>query len=60
MESAMSDLGPFTEPSHFILVWLSECPKHGHAITTDVEAMTGKPMGPGSLHGGLARLGHAV
>ena len=52
----MSDLGPFTEPSHFILVWLSECPKHGQAITTDVEAMTGKPMGPGSPQGGLPRL----
>ena len=53
----MSDLGRFTEASLFILVWLSERPKHGQAITTDVEAMTGKPMGPGSLQGGLARLG---
>ena len=37
--------------------WLSELPKHGQAITTDVEAMTGKPMGPGPLQGWLARLG---
>ena len=52
----MSDLGRFTEPSLSNHVWLSERPKHGEAITTDVEAMTGKPMGPGSPQGGLARL----
>lgn len=35
---------------------LSGGPKHGYAIMTDVEAITGSPMGPGTLYGALARL----
>ena len=41
------DLGRFAEPSLYILVSLSEGPKHGYAIMTDVEAISGSPMGPG-------------
>ena len=33
-----------------------EGPRHGYAIMTDVEAITGSPMGPGTLYGALARL----
>lgn len=51
-----SDLGRFAEPSLYILVSLSGGPKHGYAIMTDVEAITGSPMGPGTLYGALARL----
>jgi DNA-binding PadR family transcriptional regulator len=50
------DLGRFAEPSLYILVSLSEGPKHGYAIMTDVEAISGSPMGPGTLYGALARL----
>ena len=50
------DLGRFAEPSLYILVSLSGGPKHGYAIMTDVEAGTGKPMGPGTLYAALARL----
>jgi DNA-binding PadR family transcriptional regulator len=50
------DLGRFAEPSLYILVSLSEGPKHGYAIMTDLEAITGSPMGPGTLYGALARL----
>lgn len=50
------DLGRFAEPSLYILVSLSDGPKHGYAIMTDVEAITGSPMGPGTLYGALARL----
>ena len=39
-----------------ILVSLSDGPKHGYAIMTDVEAGTGRPMGPGTLYAALARL----
>jgi hypothetical protein len=35
------DLGRFAEPALVILVSLSEGPKHGYAIMTDVEAGTG-------------------
>jgi DNA-binding PadR family transcriptional regulator len=50
------DLGRFAEPSLYILVSLSEGPKHGYAIMTDVEAISGSAMGPGTLYGALARL----
>jgi DNA-binding PadR family transcriptional regulator len=50
------DLGHFAEPGLLILVSLSEGPKHGYAIMTELEAETGKPMGPGTLYAALARL----
>ena len=51
-----TELGRFAEPSLYILVSLSDGPKHGYAIMTDVEAISGSPMGPGTLYGALARL----
>lgn len=56
MPAEVLDLGRFAEPSLYILVSLSEGPRHGYAIMTDVEAITGSPMGPGTLYGALARL----
>jgi DNA-binding PadR family transcriptional regulator len=50
------DLGRFAEPSLYILASLTEGPKHGYAIMTDVETITGRAMGPGTLYGALARL----
>jgi DNA-binding PadR family transcriptional regulator len=54
--SRLPDLGRFAEPALLILVSLTDGPKHGYAIMTDVEAGTGKPMGPGTLYAALARL----
>ena len=56
MPDEVSDLGRFAEPSLYILVSLSGGPKHGYAIMTDVEAGTGRPLGPGTLYTALARL----
>ena len=50
------ELGRFAEPGLLILVSLSDGPKHGYAIMTDVEAGTGRPLGPGTLYAALARL----
>jgi len=50
------ELGRFAEPALYILVSLSDGPKHGYAIMTDVETISGVPMGPGTLYGALARL----
>ena len=50
------ELGRFAEPALLILVSLSDGPKHGYAIMGDVEAGTGRPMGPGTLYAALARL----
>lgn len=56
MASGLSDLGRFAEPALLILVSLADGPKHGYAIMTDVEGMTGCPLGPGTLYAALGRL----
>ncbi len=39
-----------------MLASLADGPKHGYAITRDVEEMAGVTLGPGTLYGALARL----
>ena len=56
MDQRIPELGRFTEPAMLILVSLSDGPKHSFAIMTDVEAGSGRPMGPGTLYAALARL----
>jgi DNA-binding PadR family transcriptional regulator len=56
MTQPLGELGRFAEPSLYILVSLSNGPKHGYAIMTDVEEISGAPLGPGTLYGALARL----
>ena len=56
MESKIPELGRFAEPALLILVSLSDGPKHGYAIMTDVETGSGRPLGPGTLYAALARL----
>jgi DNA-binding PadR family transcriptional regulator len=56
MSQPLGELGRFAEPSLYILVSLSDGPKHGYAIMTDVEEISGSAMGPGTLYGALARL----
>jgi DNA-binding PadR family transcriptional regulator len=56
LNQPVAELGRFAEPSLHILVSLSDGPKHGYAIMTDVEEISGSPMGPGTLYGALARL----
>jgi DNA-binding PadR family transcriptional regulator len=56
MAPKLPEFGRFAEPALLILVSLSSGPKHGYAIMQDVEAGTGRPMGPGTLYAALARL----
>lgn len=49
-------LARFGEPGGLILLSLSDGPKHGYAITTDVQAQTGVQLGPGTLYGSLSKL----
>ena len=56
MPESNFEVGRFAEPSLLILVSLSDGPKHGYAIMTDVETGTGRPLGPGTLYAALARL----
>ncbi|MBV9839006.1 MAG: helix-turn-helix transcriptional regulator [Solirubrobacterales bacterium] len=39
-----------------VLTSLAGGPKHGYAITTDVEEVSGVRLGPGTLYGALSRL----
>jgi len=52
----LDDLGRFSEPGLFILISLADGPKHGYAMTLDIETLTGQRLGPGTLYGALARL----
>jgi DNA-binding PadR family transcriptional regulator len=39
-----------------ILTSLAEGSKHGYAIQQDIERLSGRRLGPGSLYGAIARL----
>ena len=56
MHGKFDDLGRFADPSLLILTSLSDGPKHGYAIMTDVTAFSGVSMEPGTLYGALSRL----
>lgn len=56
MAPGLSDLGRFAEPALLILVALAQGPKHGYAIMTEAEQLSGSPMGPGTLYAALGRL----
>ena len=39
-----------------MLLSLVEGPKHGYAISRDIERLTGRRLGPGTLYGAISRL----
>lgn len=45
-----------SDPSLLVLTSLAGGPKHGYAITADVERIAGVRLGPGTLYGALSRL----
>jgi DNA-binding PadR family transcriptional regulator len=55
-EDLLASLGRFSEPALHILISLADGPKHGYAITQDIESLTGQKPGPGTLYGAIARL----
>ena len=44
------------DPTLLILTSLSAGPKHGHALTKDIEEFAGVRLGPGTLYGAITRL----
>jgi DNA-binding PadR family transcriptional regulator len=52
----LASLGRFSEPALYILISLAEGPKHGYAMTHDIEVVSGQKLGPGTLYGAIARL----
>jgi DNA-binding PadR family transcriptional regulator len=55
-QDTLADLGRFSEPGLCILISLADGPKHGYAMTRDIEAVAGLKLGPGTLYGAIARL----
>lgn len=55
-DDSLSSLGRFSEPALHILISLADGPKHGYAITREIESLTGSRPGPGTLYGAIARL----
>jgi DNA-binding PadR family transcriptional regulator len=55
-DDLLAGLGRFSEPALYILISLADGPKHGYAMTRDIEAVTGQKLGPGTLYGAIARL----
>ncbi|HTA32523.1 MAG TPA: PadR family transcriptional regulator [Solirubrobacteraceae bacterium] len=45
-----------TDPGLLVLTSLADGPKHGYAITLDIEQLSGVKLGPGTLYGALSRL----
>jgi DNA-binding PadR family transcriptional regulator len=52
----LAGLGRFSEPALLIMISLAEGPKHGYAMTQDIETISGQRLGPGTLYGAIARL----
>ncbi len=44
------------EPSVLIMTSLASGPKHGYALTKDIEEFAGVLLGPGTLYGAITRL----
>jgi DNA-binding PadR family transcriptional regulator len=55
-EDELLDLGRFSEPALLVLISLADGPKHGYAMTQDIELVSGQRLGPGTLYGAIARL----
>lgn len=52
----LNRFGRFTGPSTLILSSLAESPKHGWALTKDIEAFAAIRLAPGTLYEALNRL----
>jgi len=56
VDDDVDDLISLAEPALLILISLSSGPRHGYAITVDIESFARVRLGPGTLYAALARL----
>ncbi len=54
--SELQGLGRYAGPATLILTSLAEGPKHGYALTKDIERFAGLHLAPGTLYAALDRL----
>ena len=55
-DAALAGFGRYAGPATLILSSLADGPKHGYALTKDVEEFAGVRLAPGTLYEALARL----
>ena len=55
-DDGFSGLGRYAGPATLLLASLAEGPKHGYALTKDVEEFAGVRLAPGTLYEALTRL----
>jgi len=55
-QDEIQSLGRYSEPALLILISLADSPKHGYAMTRDIELLSGQKLGPGTLYGAITRL----
>src|SRR4029450_1517296 len=55
-DDLLEGLGRFSEPALYVMISLADGPKHGYAMTRDIESVAGPPPAPGTLYGPIARL----
>jgi len=55
-DGAFAGFGRYAGPATLILSSLADGPKHGYALTKDVEEFAGVRLAPGTLYEALARL----
>jgi DNA-binding PadR family transcriptional regulator len=56
MSDELSILGRYSGPATLVLSSLAEGPKHGYALTKDIEEFAGIYLAPGTLYAALDRL----
>ena len=55
-DKALDGFGRYLGPATLILASLADGPKHGYALTKDIESFAGVRVAPGTLYEALARL----
>lgn len=55
-DGPLAGYGRYAGPATLILASLADGPKHGYALTRDVEEFAGVRLAPGTLYEALARL----
>lgn len=56
MRNDLTDLGRFADPSLLIMSSLAGGPKHGYAMSKDIEGFAQVSLQPATLYGAVARL----
>jgi DNA-binding PadR family transcriptional regulator len=55
-DHGLAHFGSYAGPATLILSSLADGPKHGYALTKDIEAFAGVRVAPGTMYEALARL----